>query len=262
MAAAWSQALAAEGRNSPDEDVDAIRRVTVADVNRVAKQYLVASNSITATLVPKPSSEPVASKGFGGGEQMTPAPTKPVTLPSWADSALSRLAIPRTTAMDRYHAAQSRPAHRETGKDESHHYAASATCATSRACSRRSERTAWADVLEELFSYGTTTLDRLAFQKALDDIAASESAGYDFSVRVLKTDFSRGVELLADNVLRPALPADAFAIVKRQTAEFVAGQQKSPGYKRPARDGDRPAAAPRPRPAGGDARHDLVAHAR
>ena len=37
----------------------AIRRVTVADVNRVAKQYLVENNSITATLVPKPSDEPV-----------------------------------------------------------------------------------------------------------------------------------------------------------------------------------------------------------
>ena len=41
LAAVWSQALAAEGRTSPDEDVDAIRRVTVADVNRVARRYLV-----------------------------------------------------------------------------------------------------------------------------------------------------------------------------------------------------------------------------
>ena len=87
------------------------------------------------------------------------------------------------------------------------------------------------DVLDELFSYGTTTLDRLAFQKALDDIAATEAAGYDFSVKVLKDQFSRGVELLADNVLRPALPDEAFTIVRKQTADFVEGQQKSPGYK-------------------------------
>ena len=38
------------------------------------------------------------------------------------------------------------------------------------------------------------------------EIAANESAGYDFSLRVLKNDFARGVELLADNVLHPALP--------------------------------------------------------
>ncbi len=64
-------------------------------------------------------------------------------------------------------------------------------------------------ILDGLFSYGTKTLDRLAFQKALDDIAANESAGFSFAVDVLKEHFSRGVELLADNELHPALPAKA-----------------------------------------------------
>jgi zinc protease len=35
LANVWSNAIAAEGRASPDEDVEAIQRVT-ADVNRVA----------------------------------------------------------------------------------------------------------------------------------------------------------------------------------------------------------------------------------
>ena len=58
----------------------------------------------------------------------------------------------------------------------------------------------------------------LAFQKALDDIGASESAGASFSLKVLRQDFARGVQLLADNELHPALPADAFKIVQQQTA--------------------------------------------
>src|SRR5262249_45086413 len=86
------------------------------------------------------------------------------------------------------------------------------------------------DVLDEMFSYGTTTLDRLRFRKALDDIAANEKAGYDFSVRVLKGDLPRAVELLADNVIHPALPQEAFDVIKPQMAEFVAGERKSPGY--------------------------------
>jgi zinc protease len=86
-------------------------------------------------------------------------------------------------------------------------------------------------ILGDLFSYGTQTLDRLAFQKALDDIAANESAGYEFSVKVLKDHFSRGVQLLADNELHPALPAHAFAVVKQQTSQFIAGNLKSPGYR-------------------------------
>jgi len=61
LAEAWSDALAAEGRNSPDDDVEAMKRVTVEDVNRLAKTYLVDQGSITAQLKPSPSGEPVAS---------------------------------------------------------------------------------------------------------------------------------------------------------------------------------------------------------
>ena len=84
LADVWSDALAAEGRNSPEEDIDAIRKVTLADVNRVAKKYLLNTSTITATLKPAPSGQPVAAKGFGGAEQVTAAPTKPVELPEWA----------------------------------------------------------------------------------------------------------------------------------------------------------------------------------
>ena len=96
-----------------------------------------------------------------------------------------------------------------------------------------------ADVLEDLFSYGTKNLDRLAFQKALDDIAANESAGFGFSLQVLKQNFSRGVQLLADNELNPALPEQAFNVIKPQTAQFVAGQNEE------SRLPGRPCAQPR-----------------
>src|SRR5438445_8545048 len=87
-----------------------------------------------------------------------------------------------------------------------------------------------ARVLENLFSYGTKNLDRLAFQKALDDIAAEESAGFEFSLQVLKQDFTRGVQLLADNELNPGLPNQAFNVLKPHTAQFGAGQVRSPAY--------------------------------
>jgi zinc protease len=41
LANVWSSALAAEGRTSPNQDIEAIKRVTLADVSRVAKEYLV-----------------------------------------------------------------------------------------------------------------------------------------------------------------------------------------------------------------------------
>ena len=86
-------------------------------------------------------------------------------------------------------------------------------------------------MLDGLYSCGTTTLDRIAFQKALDDIAVNESAGARFSLSVLKENFARGVELLADNELHPALPAEAFKVVQEQTAQFVAGNFQSLSYR-------------------------------
>ena len=85
-------------------------------------------------------------------------------------------------------------------------------------------------VLDNLFEYGTTTLDRLAFHKALDDIAADESAGTRFSVEVQSEHFDRAVALLADNELHPALPERAFMITRSQLAAQVKGILKSPSF--------------------------------
>jgi zinc protease len=231
LANVWSNALAAEGRNSPDEDVEAIKRVTLADVNRVAKQYLADSNSITAILKPVPTGQPVAAKGFGGAEQLTSAPTKPVELPTWAAGALTRLKVP--TDFIKVTDTKLPNGIRLIVKTDrtSPTISVVGTVKHDSSLDTPAGREGISGILDGLFSYGTKTLDRLAFQKALDDIAANESAGFNFSVAVLKEHFSRGVELLADNELHPALPAEAFAVVQRQTAEFVAGELQSPGYR-------------------------------
>jgi zinc protease len=85
-------------------------------------------------------------------------------------------------------------------------------------------------ILDELLANGTASLNRVAFQTALDNIGANESAGTDFSLEVLASDFDRGLALLADNELHPALPAGAFRTIQRQLAESVAGELESPAY--------------------------------
>jgi zinc protease len=173
----------------------------------------------------------VASKGFGGSEQLTSAPTKAVELPSWAKSELLAIKIPDAP-----------PSPTEMTLSNGLRLIVRPIQVTPTVTvlgSIRHEpqletppaKEGVEDVLKELFSYGTKSLDRLAFQKALDDIAADESAGYDFSVQVLKQNFSRGVQLVADNELNPALPAEAFDVIQPQTAQFVAGRLKSPGYR-------------------------------
>jgi zinc protease len=85
-------------------------------------------------------------------------------------------------------------------------------------------------VLDGLFEYGSEGLDRIAYQKALDDISAQEYAGVQFGVQVPAEHFESAVQLLADNELHPALPAQAFKVVQNQTAGFLAGQLNSPQY--------------------------------
>ncbi len=230
LAAAWSQALAVEGRSSPDDDIEAMKKVTVDDVNRVARQYLVNDTAFTAVLTPRPSGKPVASKGFGGGESFAPKEVKPVTLPDWAKKAAELPPLPSSgvhpvvtvlpnglrlivqtenvsPTVSVYGRIKNNP-DLETPKGED----------------------GVAQVLDGLFSYGTTSLDRIAFQKALDDIGAGVSAGTNFSLQVLADRFDRGAQLLADNLLHPALPADAFTVVKQETISTVEGQLQSPSY--------------------------------
>jgi zinc protease len=231
LASIWSQSLAAEGRTSPQELVDAMNKVTVEDVNRVAKAYLTMSNAITATLKPSPSGEAVASKGFGGAEAATVAPTKPVALPDWAEASLKSLTVPQSMAMPSDITLPN--GIRLIVKNEK----ASPTVTVIGSIKHEADlqtppgKEGVGEILNELFSYGTTTRDRLQFQKELDDIAASENAGLEFTLKTLKQYFPKGVELLADNELHPALPQDAFKIVQSQTAEFTAGNMKSPGYR-------------------------------
>lgn len=231
LAASWSEAVAAEGLNSPDEEIAAIKKVTVADVNRVAKTYLVDQSAITAVLKPRPSGEAVSSKGFGGAEQLTTPPTKPVELPVWAEAALKSLAIPQPDM----HPSDVTLANGIRLIVLPETVSPTVTIIGQIRHEEKLEtppaQEGVADVLEELFSYGTKTLDRSAFQKALDDIAATESGGANFSLRVLKQYFSRGVELLADNELHPALPEEAFQVVKQQTTDLVAGDLMSPSYR-------------------------------
>lgn len=230
LASLWSDALATEHRESPQEDVDAIRRVTLEDVNRVAKQYLVAENSVVGTLVPQPSGKPIEGKGFGGSEKATPTASKPVALPDWAHSLTESVPVPNWDL----HPVESTLPNGIRLIVESEPLSPTVTVTgevrQQPDLEAPQEKEGVSSVLTGLFSYGTTTLDRLAFQKALDDIAASETAGDTFSLQVLKTYFDRGMQLLAENELQPAFPTKAFEVVRQQTADSVAGELESPDY--------------------------------
>ena len=220
-----------EGRSSPDDDIEAVKKVTVADVNRVAREYLLNERAITALLSPKASGEAASMKEAKGPESFKPNQVEPVEVPLWAKSITAPPALP---------VLHENPVDvvlpngiRLIVQPEN----VSATISITGQVKNNSflEEPAGKEgvsrVMESLFSYGTTSLDRVAFRKALDDIAADASIGTTFSLRVLNDQFDRAVALLSDNLLHPAFPEPAFAIVRKQTADAVKGEKQSPSYR-------------------------------
>jgi zinc protease len=230
LAMAWSQALAVEGRQSPLDNVRALEKVSVADVNRLARQYLNLDRAIVAVLTPEASGQPVSVQGFKRQEAIQVKPTAKVALPEWARGPLNQLAVPPSAVHPVVYTLANglklivQPEAISNSVLVLGHIKNQADLQTPPGVEGVDQ------VLDQLFTYGTTTLNRLAYQKALDEIGAEASAGTSFALKVLSESFERGVELLADNELHPALPEDAFKIVRTQVAGAVAGQLKSPDY--------------------------------
>jgi zinc protease len=229
LAMLWSDTLALEGRQSPNDDIEAIQKVTVEDVVRVARRLLNPHESISAILTPHPSGQPISSASFGKPESLATADNSAVTLPAWAQK-LNQLTIPvsnvhpEVTELPNGLQLIVQP---ETVSDTISvfgHIRSNSDLESPKGQEGVNE------VLDELLSYGTVAMDRVAFQKALDNIGADESAGTDFSLEVLANDLERGVALLAENELHPALPPSAFRTIKRQLADSVAGESESPAY--------------------------------
>jgi len=230
LASAWSGAVAIEGRNSPDDDINAFRKVTVEDVNAVAKKYLDFDHAISAILSPQESDKPISSKSFGGAENFTASKSTNVKLPSWAKTLADKLPAatstlsPFTTNLANGLKLIIQP---ESVSDT---VSVFGKVKNNPKVQVPDGKEGVDDALDKLFSYGSKSLDRLAFQKALDDIGANEAAGADFSLQVLPEHFERGLQLLADNELSPALPENDFKIIQGQLAASVAGELKSPDH--------------------------------
>ena len=230
LANAWSDALAFQGTTSPDAIKQAIEAVTPQAVDALAKASFDPSHAVTAILTPQSSGKPVAGKGFGGAESFSSSPDKPVILPPWAAKAFATLTVqasslaPTKTTLPNGLTLIVQP---ESISDTVEVFGQIKTNQDLQAA--KGEEGVY-ELLEGLFAYGSTTLDRLKFQQALDAINAQASAGSSFSLAVPAAHFAQGMSLLADNQLHPALPAQAFTVVQQQLASSLAGQLQSPDF--------------------------------
>jgi len=232
LAFQWSQALAVEGRSSPDEILAATRNVSVADVDRVLREYVDPAHEIEAVAAP---AHPGAASAASGGTVDPGAENNPTLLhhdplPVWATAAFADVTAPVSSVapIDTMLSNGLRlivvPQH-----------VSSTIVVSGRIESREATQApaglgGVADITKNLLPFGTTTYDRLALRTQLDKISADVTAGTTFSLQTLAQNFDRGVELLADEQLHPAFPAAAFAPVQRQELGSVRGADGSPDH--------------------------------
>ncbi|HJS91450.1 MAG TPA: pitrilysin family protein [Steroidobacteraceae bacterium] len=231
LASDWSDALTLYKVSSPDEELARIEKVSVADVDRVARKYLDLDHAVTAVMMPRGSGRPIPSRGgFGGQESISLGAAKPTELPTWAAAALRRLSVPPSTL----HPVVSRLPNGLTlivqSEDVSNTVSVYGHIRNQPGLEEPHGEEGVGELLDRMFMFGSERLHRLQFQQALDAIGASEQAGTDFSVQVLPEDLDRGVQLLAENELDPYLPAQAMAILRGQLVESVAARNESPGF--------------------------------
>lgn len=232
LASAWSQALAWQGLDSPEEAEQQIQNVTVDDVNRVARKYLKQDQRVTVVLTPDPNGKrPPDSNGFGGSESFGGDDKLDVPLPDWAATALGKLEMPHWTldpvkmTLDNGLTLIVQPESISKTITVKGHIDQNANL------QEPAGQEGLSRLLTSLFDYGSTQLDRTAFHKELDSIAATQNGGADFSLAVPSANFDKGMQLLADNELHPALPQEAFDVRQQTLARTVAGELEAPQYK-------------------------------
>jgi zinc protease len=226
LATLWSQTLAVENR-TPDEDLAGLQRVTVDDVNRVLRTSYDNTTATVAIATPK------SAAGGGGGhvaEDNTVVPTEHTGLPSFARDVLANLRVPSSTLAPIVSTLPNGIKLIVQPEHLSHTVIVRGSIQTNPGIQEPPGKEGVSSIVDSLLPFGTTTYDRVAYQAELDKIAASVSAGTGFSLDVLGTNFDRGMQLLADDELHPALPENAFEIVKQQTVGSLTGSVKSPDF--------------------------------
>ena len=230
LASLWSEALTVYHLPSPNADLKRIEKVTVADVDRVARKYLDLSHAITLVTKPRGAGAPVVSGGFGGQESIVLPKEKAPSLPAWASSALARLHVPHSTLSPSVSVLPNGLTLIVQPEYVSNTVSVYGHIKNRQQTEAPKDKQGVGGILDQLFNFGTKSMNRLQFQAALDAIGANESAGSDFGLNVPAREFQRGVALLAQNELEPALPPAMLTILKEEMAQVLAQREHSPDY--------------------------------
>ena len=230
LAFEWCDAVAKEGQQSPQAMLDAMKRVTLADVNRVFRTYINPDKAIVAYAVPKNNGKVSAGASGPAKESNTLTPQKAQPLPAWAQAAFANVKVPAQTVHPVSMTLSNGMRLIVLPEHVTKTVEVQGLVNSNEQMQAPADKQGVADILGGLFPFGTDKYNRIQLRQELDKIAAHVQAGTDFSLQVLAGHFDRGVQLLADEELHPAFPAQAFSIVQAQEVGSLTGEMTSPDH--------------------------------
>ncbi|HLI96004.1 MAG TPA: pitrilysin family protein [Candidatus Baltobacteraceae bacterium] len=229
LAFSWADSLAL-GERSPDAVYANLQSVTPADVNRVLRTYMDPKNELTVLMTPKAGASVPHADANAATENVKVTPDKEEPLPQWAVSYFDApLRVPqsdravRTLRLRNGLTLTVRPEHL------SPIVVLRGYVQTSPDLYEPRGKDGVAQLTQALFPFGTTTYGRTEYDAQVDAIAANVKLGSSFGVTVQSKNFDRAVQLLADGMLHPAFPSQAFDVMQRNLARSLAAVEHEPG---------------------------------
>jgi zinc protease len=223
LASDWSDTIALDGQPSIAREQQLIAAVTLADVNRVAKKYLDIHHAIIGSLTPSATANQAALAAPAGVTKENPLNAEPAVthLPAWAEPLVSNLAVPASRlapVVSKLPNGITLIVQPETISDSVFVYG---SVKTAPSLQEPYGKEGVARVLEQMFDYGTVSLDRVAFQRAQDAIDSQIDGGSGFGVQTTSAHFDRAVALLAQNELTPRLDQDTLDVARRRVIDAL-----------------------------------------
>lgn len=231
LASSWTHAVTLAQADSPDALAAAYAAVTVADVNRLARALLDPDRMVTAVLTPTRAGQAAGDASFGAPESFERPPERAVVLPQWAEAALSEPppspppAAPAVTVLDNGLRLIVQPV---AGSGS---VIVLGRVRQTPAMQEPPGKEGIAALVARLYEHGSARLDRLALREAIDALAATESAGPVFELRTAAPQFEAGMHLLAEHQLQPRFDAAAFAVMRDQMAQRLAGMANTARFQ-------------------------------
>ncbi|HEV8022719.1 MAG TPA: pitrilysin family protein [Candidatus Lustribacter sp.] len=230
LASDWADTIAVDREPSIAYEQELIGRITLADVNRVAKRYLDVNHAIIGSLTPSAganqSGAPQPPAGTGRENPLGKGPA--IThLPAWGSALVQNVTVPPSSLNPQAVKLANgitlivQP---ETISDSVFVYG---SVKTAPSLQEPIGQEGIARLVEGMYPYGTQTQDRETFQRALDAADTELAGGSSFGMQTTSRTFDRAVSLLAANELQPRLDQATFDVVKRRGIDELSTELNS-----------------------------------